>query len=457
MQKTEIKQSKEKNAKWISGIVVLSLLSIALLIGMLVHIEQSGRYRDSLENVYQKSLMDVVADMNNIEVKLSKLLVVESQNQRAALSADIWRQSAETASNLASLPIEHNSISSTFTFVNQLGDYVNYINTKLSDGGEMTIEEEQTIETLHDRAIALRGSLRNMLEGLGDGYRITDNIKRKGPQIGNSDIVDGLKEFDANNADYPKLIYDGPFSDNVKSDVYRFLENKSETTKEQAYTWVNEHMSDIKSITYNGITKADADTHSFNVLLNDNSSVYIQLTVRGCYPINICSYRQVSAAGISKEDAIKSAQDYAASIFGLDNFSGVWYNADSQDNTAYVNLAPVIDDVVYYTDLVIVKVALDNGKVLGLESKAFLINHADKELEPIVLTAEQSKSLVSKKIVISGTRLAVIPKGKSGYVLCYENYGSYKGYDYMVYINVTTGEEEDVLRVIDSEQGSMLM
>ena len=40
---------------------------------------------------------------------------------------------------------------------------------------------------------------------------------------------------------------------------------------------------------------------------------------------------------------------------------------------------------------------------------------------------------------------------------CYEIYGSYKGLDYFVYIDAENGEQADVLRVIDSEQGSMIM
>ena len=52
--------------------------------------------------------------------------------------------------------------------------------------------------------------------------------------------------------------------------------------------------------------------------------------------------------------------------------------------------------------------------------------------------------------------LAVIPY-KETERFCYEIYGSYKGLDYFVYIDAKSGEQADVLRVIDSEQGSMIM
>ena len=52
--------------------------------------------------------------------------------------------------------------------------------------------------------------------------------------------------------------------------------------------------------------------------------------------------------------------------------------------------------------------------------------------------------------------LAVIPDGETE-KFCYEVYGSYKGLDYFVYVDAENGAQVDVLRVIDSGQGSMIM
>ena len=50
----------------------------------------------------------------------------------------------------------------------------------------------------------------------------------------------------------------------------------------------------------------------------------------------------------------------------------------------------------------------------------------------------------------------MIPDGDSER-FCYEVYGSYKGLDYFIYLDAHTGAQADVLRVIDSNQGSMIM
>jgi len=49
-----------------------------------------------------------------------------------------------------------------------------------------------------------------------------------------------------------------------------------------------------------------------------------------------------------------------------------------EDNTAIINYAYKQGDVVVYPDLIKVKIALDNGEVIGFESKGYLSNHTER-------------------------------------------------------------------------------
>ena len=54
---------------------------------------------------------------------------------------------------------------------------------------------------------------------------------------------------------------------------------------------------------------------------------------------------------------------------------------------------------------------------------------------------------------ITGTGLALIPKDSLEEVLCYEFKGSFKGKNFIIYVNVDNGREEEILLLIESEEG----
>ena len=65
-----------------------------------------------------------------------------------------------------------------------------------------------------------------------------------------------------------------------------------------------------------------------------------------------------------------------------------------EDNTATINYAFRQDDVTMYPDLIKLKIALDNGEVVGMEARQYLMNHTEREIpEPAVSMEEARKKL----------------------------------------------------------------
>ena len=121
-----------------------------------------------------------------------------------------------------------------------------------------------------------------------------------------------------------------------------------------------------------------------------------------------------------------------------------------------VNYAYHQDDVTMYPDLVKVKIALDNGEILGVESTGYLNSHRDKrELPQDLITEEQAKEKVNTKLEIKSSGLAVIPTKWNTEILCYEFKGNTGENDFIVYINAQTGEEEDILMIINTPEGTL--
>ena len=69
----------------------------------------------------------------------------------------------------------------------------------------------------------------------------------------------------------------------------------------------------------------------------------------------------------------------------------VWLEV--HDNVAYINLAPVIRDVIMYPDLVKVKVDLTGLEVIGFEAVNYALNHVERNPEFMVDTSDAESLL----------------------------------------------------------------
>ena len=114
------------------------------------------------------------------------------------------------------------------------------------------------------------------------------------------------------------------------------------------------------------------------------------------------------------------------------------------------------NDAIIYPDLVKVKVALDNGEVLGLEATNYLNSHQEnRNLPEVKITSEEAQELVNKNVEIKAVDLAVIPTEWKSELLCWEIKGTAEDNDFLVYINVENGREEDILMIIDTPNGTL--
>ena len=109
--------------------------------------------------------------------------------------------------------------------------------------------------------------------------------------------------------------------------------------------------------------------------------------------------------------------------------------------------------VVMYPDLIKVKVALDNGEVLGMESTGYLNSHHERDLAEIKITKEEAKKNINPNLEILSEGLAVIPTEWKTEIFCYEFRGKVQDREFLVYINVETGKEEDILIILNTENG----
>ena len=110
-----------------------------------------------------------------------------------------------------------------------------------------------------------------------------------------------------------------------------------------------------------------------------------------------------------------------------------------------------------YPDLIKVKIALDDGEILGIETTGYLNNHTNRNISNIKITEEQAREDLNDNLEIKSSGLAVIPTEWKSEILCYEFKGKVEDKEFLVYINAENGREEDILIITNTHNGTLVM
>ena len=188
---------------------------------------------------------------------------------------------------------------------------------------------------------------------------------------------------------------------------------------------------------------------------NKNERVVCEVTKKGGKMLYLINDRAVGNANIDAAKATVIGSNYLKNI-GYSNMVPTY--TLNYGNVAVINYVYMQQNVIVYPDQLKLKIALDDGSIVGIESEKYLVAHQENRSIPSPkVTAEQAKQRVGKKLNITNVRLALIPTETNKEVLCYEFSGDYKGDNYKVYIDAQTGYEQRILQIINTPNGQLTM
>ena len=124
-----------------------------------------------------------------------------------------------------------------------------------------------------------------------------------------------------------------------------------------------------------------------------------------------------------------------------------------QDGYVTANYSYYNNGIIYYPDMVKVKIAMDNGEVTGFESMSYLLNHKERNLSDGKISIDEAEQTLSNHITVQSRQEAVIPNNYGGEEHVYEFQCTYNGRKVLVYVDVNTGKEKEVMIVLESENG----
>lgn len=449
MEKQNKSKSKTITALAIST-AILGATSLGFGIAFGIAEGRAEDYGTKLENVYENNFYSLLDSINNLENKLSKTLVSGTSSYQRKTLLEASQNASEAEIAIASLPLKSGDKDETIKLVNQVGGYTQTVADNLVSG-ELTEGERETLEEVHASISALKAQLNDFARKLERDYSILDaSISLDGD---NNLLAENLASLKKQNVEYPTMIYDGPFSDSVTNEEVKGLKGNV-VARQEAKERLLKIFKDATSVEDEGETNGRFETYNFRLKNSSGEMLFVQSTKIGGYILT------VSGAGTNGDDYLDraGAKEVALAFAkenGIEGANVVW--SDNIQNDIYFNIAPSQNGIILYPDLVKVKVNLTSGTVVGYDATSYFTNHKARTLEGGSLSLSTAKGKVPSTFEIISARKVLAPLDYNREVVCVEVEAGNDGQTYYFYFNVENGNNENVLKVIETDNGNLLM
>ena len=435
---------------WLAAVIALGVTTLALGTMMTFGWLNLNGMEADMASIHTESVYELNSIVDNLDAELSKARVSNSSAEQIKLLNEIAIDSEMAEVILERLPVESQLVENMTSFVNKMGDSATSMLNTLANGGKLSESQKATIAYMYETNRQMKSVINEMTASAN-----TKNIKKAWHGKDGNFMVESFGTLENNTVEVPKEINDGPFAENIKKVNAKGLENLKEISSTRAEELAGKYFEKYNLTEVHCTGEAVANQiECYNIELKTNDGdMLAQLSKKGGKVVMFDSYKDCSQNNFSVERCIDIAEDFLESL-GIDDMEAVWTSENG--TTCNLNFVYENDGIVYYSDMIKIKVCEERGIVTGMEALAYCLNHTERSAGTAALSKSEAKSKLSSGFSVKGSRLAVIPL-EDKEVLAYEFYGTYGENDYYIYIDAKTGEEVQVLTVIGTKQGRALM
>ena len=428
-----------KNIRKYSLWVGLAAVCAAALIFVAVQYRsERDQARAVVEEGYQQRLYEAQEHLQAIGLKLTKAGVASEQSTLAELFSGVSRQAESVLAGLSALPLSHQAMSDTLKFCNQLAEYASQLCLQMAQGEALTGDQLTLLETLRGQcsqltsqiALAQNAMVQESLRMAVNGSVFYEDASAEERPL------EGVAEPD-NGMEYPTMIYDGAFSD-----ARRFGEPKALGTEvidgakaiELAKSYVGEQR--VKSAVSGAETAGALASYGVVLTLNDGTVLNCEVTKKGGRLLWMVPEHASFPQSLTAEECIRRGQAFL-SAHGYGEMEQNHYQI--YDGLAVINL---------------VALRMDTGEIVGMEANNYLMNHTVRTALSPSLTEAQARQRAGERLEVKNVRLCVIPY-RDEERLCYELTGQRDGQEFRVYLDGNTGEELEILLMVQTGGGML--
>jgi len=407
------------------------------------------------ENNYQRAFHNLSYRMDLLNDKIGTTLAMNSKESLSPSLIEVWRLTSQAHGDVGQLPLTLLPFNKTEEFLANIGNFSYRTAVRDLSKDPLTDKEYQTLQVLYKQSGDIQNELRNVQHmvlknnlrwmdvelALASGKENTDNT-----------IIDGFKTVEKTVTSFEESDFGPTFSNFQKKDEnYKKIKGKT-ITRNEAIQIAKKYMKFDGNTNVKVTDNGKGSVFGFYCLSIKNKTTgqeaSMDITKKAGHPIWFINNRDVKKQSLSLNDANNKAAAFlkAAGFKNLETFDSAQY-----DNVGVFDFVTNSNGVRIYPESVKVKVALDNGDIVGISAEEYLKSFQTRTIEKPALTLEQARTKVNPKLKVMEQRQAMIVNDLNEDVLCYEFLGTLGDDTYRIFINAKTGLEEEVEKLKNAE------
>lgn len=450
-------------ATWIIPTSLALLLAAGTGIWGYNQYQDKVRLQNHLASRYQSSFYQLSDHVEKLEVLLAKGMVTSSPTQNLVIFSEIWNESNSAKESLSNVPVSNQALTRTNKFLTQVGDFAYTLNKQGTKGTPPSTSDWQKLIALHRQAGILNTELNKVETTVLDNVSVwsafrreTDESLKKG---GKPVPAQGLIKLEQMMNEYPALVYDGPFSEHLATRKAEGLVG-SEVSQDLAQAKMISFCDGIGNQRWTakstGLTKGLLPAYSYQLTPVGKKAPAIvgEMSKKGGHPLWFLNTRDVKQSRINRTEAVKRAKAFLEKK-GIPNMEPTY--SIEQQNIATISFALKEQDITIYPDIINLKIAMDNGEVMGWEALNYYMSHKERNLPKATLSRQEAQEKLNPNLKVRSSKLALIPDDMRSEKLCWE-FNSYLGQDqFLVYIDAKSGDQRKVLKIVPTQNGKLAM
>lgn len=406
------------------------------------------------ENQYQRAFHDLSSHMDQLHQQLGNTLAVhtDSRDYHRKGLVNVWRLTSQAQNEIHQLPLTTVPVSDTEKFLSKLSSFAYKTSARDLAKEPLNDKEFATMKTLYEKSADISKDLQVMQhQVINHHLRWTDaEHVMAGKNVHPNAIADGFRSVNEKIGQYPDMNWGPSATESHQNHTFNALSGKPATMEEiqtkaahflglpaNTNVHVVEHGKGTGYESYSATVKAAKTGHD----------VIMDYSHHGGELLSFMHPRDIAAKSMSMEQA-KGHSDNFLNQHGYKGLTPVSY--DEAGNQGIFTYVADHNGTLIYPEKLTVKVALDNGEVIGLHATDYVVEHQkQRTLNKPKLSEKEAAKAIHPHMQSAPAHLAVIKNEDHADVLCYEYAGKMNGGYYRIYVNAETGKEEAVEPLAD--------
>lgn len=404
------------------------------------------------ENQYRSAFQELNTHFESLETEIATALVTKSNERRLVKLNNIWRDAFAAQEDLGELPIAGVSLTNIKSLLSKTERYAyrlsqENINKKLSG------KDWENLNQLHKQVKVAANDLEevhNKIEKNNFRWSKQRHIILEKDNLSDNSVLSSLqvteRKLKLSNLD---LGLEQESTDQFLLQLSKVKGQEGSIEKDKAIKLAKDFLgARSKNYKFDLYDNQVKDSGIVTVIANseetNNSQIFFDISQKSGEVIWFLEKRSFKTSEFEDDQVQKFATDFVKQS-NYDDL--VVKEISSEGNLGIVDLAPKTEGVLIYPQLVKVKVALDNGDIIGFNARRFLSNNdLEVDLEP-KLSLEEAKQRVNQRLDLKDNRLAVIFNDIGRPILSYEFVGVLGDEEFKIYINADNGREVKVRKI----------